>query len=169
MARQKRTSSGWLALLVRNRAKMPILQFPPLCILTQPESKKQHDKCLCTAHNFSSGVVRHMSRGTTVNDRRSESAAKHSVGQSPSRGWRQPGGSLGSPSAGMSFPPWGQREGEKSAPSPTQFILKKQLFLPCHGSSEQTPSNSPWQPSLPLDRFSEVRSVKDESAMMRNN
>lgn len=165
MARQKRTSSGWLALLVRNRAKMPILQFPPLCILTQPESKKQHDKCWSV---YSTQLLfwcsRHMSRGTTVNDQHSESAAKHSVGQSPSRGWRQPGGSLGSPSAGMSFPPWGQREGEKSAPSPTQFILKKQLFYLVTAARSKPPSNSPWQPSLSLDRFSEVRSVKDESA-----
>lgn len=62
-----------------------------------------------------------------MNDQRSGSAVKRSVRQSLSRGWRQPCGSWGSPYAGRSLPPWRQREGERSASSPTQFILQKPL------------------------------------------
>lgn len=153
MVRQKRISSCWLVLSVKDKANNSPVFSPLVC--SQHLNLRSCRQVLGTgaSGNFSLGVMRHTARGTTMKNQRSWSAAKHSVGQSLSRDWHQPCGSWGSPYAGRSLPPWRQREGERSASSPTQFILQKPL--PWLVTEAKPQSHSPWWPSLSLNRSSE--------------
>lgn len=90
------------------------------------------------SHSFS-GVMRNMARTTTINDQNSGSALKPSAGLSLSRGWHPPDGSLGSPYAGTSFPPWRQREQEEVSLLSHPIHPEKATFLPCYCNLEQNP------------------------------